>query len=168
MNEIEIYLQGEGIATIALVRVPAGGTVRDIAEAARAQGMPAAEPDMTPGVWLEDAEDALADEQPLDTAGIGHRCRVHVHRCRRVAVTVNFNGRHHERGFAPGATVHRVKQWAVHEFGLPEVDATEHALQVCGTTKRPDEDTHIGTLMHYPECGLCFDLVPKQRVQGEE
>jgi hypothetical protein len=63
-------------------------------------------------------------------------------------------------------TVHRVKQWAVHEFGLSKVDATEHVLQLCGSTTRPDEDTHLGALVQYPECRLCFDLVPKQRVEG--
>jgi hypothetical protein len=51
-------------------------------------------------------------------------------------------------------------------FNLPEIDATEHALQVCGSATRPDADTHIGALVSAQGCALCFDLVAKRRVEG--
>ena len=166
-EEIELFLQGEGIPDITLVRVPRDGTTRDIVEAARARGLSA--PDGAGAVVLvEDAEGPLAPDAPLEAAGIAHRGRVHVHRCRRVAVTVNFNADQKTEPFPPSATVARVKAWAVgkHGFGLTGIDATEHLLQACGSTARPDEDVHIGTLVEVSACGLCFDLVAKQRVEG--
>ena len=83
-------------------------------------------------------------------------------------MTVNFNVDQKTKTFPPSATVGRVKKWAVgeHGFDLKGVDATEHLLQLCGSTDRPDEDIHIGTLVTAPACSLCFDLVPKQRIEG--
>jgi len=166
-DEIELFLQGEGITEIALVRVPRNGTVRDIIEAARAHGL------TTPEgaellVLIEDAEEPLAPDASLELSGISNRGRVHVHRCRRVVVSVNFNADQKAEEFPPSATVGRVKRWAVGKkgFDLQGVDATEHLLQLCNSTVRPDEDVHIGTLVTVPNCGLCFDLVAKQRVEG--
>lgn len=166
-DEIELFLQGEGIAEITLVRVPRAGTVREIIETAMAHGL--AKPDGVEAlVFLEDAEEPLAAEVTLEVAGVAQRARVHVHRCRRVAVTVNFNADQKTEAFPPSATLARVKKWAVGKrgFDLTDVDAAEHLLQVCGSTVRPDEDVHIGTLVHVPDCEVCFDLVAKQRVEG--
>lgn len=165
MSEIEIFIQGEGIEGIILVRVPGNGTVRDIVDAIRVQGAQIGTADGY-AVMLEDNEEMLELDHRLEVVGIGHRSRVHINRCRHVEVRVNYNGEQKERSFPAAATIRRVKLWSVREFGLKKVDATEHALQVCGSTNRPDEDVHIGSLVQYPSCALCFDLVPKQRVEG--
>jgi hypothetical protein len=165
---IEIFLQAEGVSDVKIVRVPHDGTVRDILEAARDKGI------QVPGgkgevvILLEDSDEEIALDIKLKDAGIHHRHRMHCHRCLRVAVTVNFNGRAESRVFPPSTTVKRVKKWADAEeqFNLRGVDATDHVLQVCGTSVRPDEDAHIGTLVQHPSCNLCFDLVPKVRVEG--
>lgn len=168
MTQVELFLQGEGLPDIILVRVPRDGTVRDVLEAARAHGLSSAGGDASTVVMLEDSDDALDLDAALESAGIRNRGRVHVHRCRRVAVTVNYNGRQIERDFPPSATVRRVKRWVDSKdgFDLRGIDATEHLLQLCGSTERPDEDVHIGTLTSLPGCLLCFDLVAKQRVEG--
>ncbi len=64
--------------------------------------------------------------------------------------------------------ISRVKSWAVseHAFNLSEIDATEHALQICDSTIRPDEELHLGSFATFPVCTICFDLVPKKRVEG--
>lgn len=169
MAEIEVFVQGEGLPTITLVHVAGEGTIHDLVEAARAHGFPVnALDNREPVVLLENEDDALGLDTPLAVAGVGHRSRVHVHRCRHVHVTVNFNGASKERAFPPSVTVGHVHQWAVGKegFNLPEVDATEHALQICGSATRPDEDIHIGALVSVPACTICFDLVAKQRVEG--
>ncbi|MCL4239727.1 MAG: hypothetical protein KJ048_00090 [Dehalococcoidia bacterium] len=165
-DEIELFLQGEGIADITLVLVPRDGTAQDIITAAKAHGLTT--PDGEALVSIEDADEPLAPNARLDAVGIVHRGRVHVHRCRRVAVSVNFNGDTTGEDFPPSATVGRVKKWAVSKkaFNLQSVDATEHVLQMCNSSTRPDEDVHIGTLVTAPDCRLCFDLVAKQRVEG--
>ena len=170
MSEIEIFVQGEGIPEIILLRVLGNGTVQDILRSASAQGVRFAEDERSLVILIEDQETELSPDLSLEEAHIGHRSRVHVHRCHRVEITVNFNAAHIARAFPPSATIERVKRWAVgpapEGFGLHEVDATEHLLQLCHSTTRPDEETHIGSLVTFPDCGLCFDLVPKVRVEG--
>lgn len=166
MSDIELFLQGEGIHDVKLIRLPSNATVRDIADAARSAG--ALGSDGAARVTIEDAEEELAAEASLSAAGIGHRSRIHVHRCRRVAVTVHFNGQTKALDVAPSATIERVHRRATGRqgFKLGDTDAAEHLLQLCGSAERPDVETHVGTLATAPACSACFDLVPKQRVEG--
>jgi hypothetical protein len=166
MAGIQIFIQAEGVRDIRMLDVPRNASVRDVVTAAAAQGFLAAA-DGKAAVFAEDVDEALPLDATLEAAGIGHRGSVHVHRCRKVAVSVHFNGTK-SRTFAPGTTVHRVKEWAVSKqgFNLSPVDAAEHVLQVTGTNDRPDEDVHIGTLVSVPNCALELDLVAKVRVEG--
>lgn len=168
MADIDIFLQGEGIPEITLLRLPGHGKVRDILDAAQERGLCLAGDEHSLLLLLENTEDAVALDLLLEEAHIGHRSRVHVHRCRRLEVTVNFNAEHRTHAFSSAMTVERVQRWAVGEdgFNLPDIDATEHLLQLCNSNIRPDEDTHIGSLVQFPTCRLCFDLVPKVRVEG--
>jgi hypothetical protein len=167
MARIQVFIQGEGVREIRVLDLPADATVRDLVAAAAADGFAAAG-DGKVEAFVEDTDDALAPGMTLAAAGIGNQSSVHVHRCKRVAITVHFNGEKNSQAFGPGATVHRVKQWAVGKkaFDLTPVDAAEHVLQVTGGTERPDEDVHIGTLVATPSCALAFDLVAKVRVEG--
>lgn len=167
MAGIQVFIQGEGVHDIRVLELPADATVRDLVAAAVARGFLTAG-DGKAAVFIEDADDALSPGATLAAAGINHQGSVHVHRCKKVVVTVHFNGAQKSHAFGPGATVHRVKQWAVGKkgFDLAPVDAAEHVLQATGGTERPDEDVHIGVLVHAPNCALEFDLVAKVRVEG--
>jgi len=164
-DEIELFVQGEGIQDIVLIRVLQAGTVRDIVAVARGLGLTAAE-----GVELslEDNDSTIDLDVLIAATAIKHRSRVHVHRCRKVAVTVAFNGGQKDETFPASATIKRVKRWAVGKkgFNLSDVDAAEHVLQLSDSSDRPDEDIHIGTLVAHPCCSVSFDLVPKVRVEG--
>jgi len=165
-ENIELFLQGEGIAEILLVRVPHDCTVRELIEKAKAEAKNLQHDGGEMALLLEDSDEEINPDARLNEASIKHRHRIHCHRCRRIEVTVNFNGQSQARKFSPARTIGRVKHWADDQFGLKGVDATEHALQLCGKDIRPDEDVHIGALVRYPDCKLCFDLVPKKRVEG--
>ncbi len=166
MANIEIFLQGEGKGA-QVVAVPEDGTVSDLLAAASAAGFQTKGNGGTDAVvLLEDADEELDLDAPLRTAGVGHYAHVHIHRSRRIDVTVTYNGMPKSHRFGPGVRVGRVHAWATDAFKLSDVDATEHALQICGTATRPDEDVHIGTLASYPAGTVCFDLVPKKRVEG--
>src|SRR5688572_13345499 len=93
---IELFLQGEGIREITLIRVPRSGTVRDIVAAAVTAGLTTTE-DVE--VALEDADESLDLDASLATVAVRHRCRVHAHRCRKVLVTVTFNGIDKQQAF---------------------------------------------------------------------
>lgn len=168
METIQVFLQGEGIGAIRLIELPASARVRDIVAAAAAHGFPAAADGNTAVIFAEDSDDALSTDATLEAAGIGHHGSVHVHRCTKITTTVHFNGGSRVHSFVPGTTIGRVKHWAVGEdvFNLTPVDAAEHVLQITGTQDRPDEDIHIGTLVHVPHCAIELDLVAKVRVEG--
>ncbi len=163
-QKIEVFVQGEGCKDIHLLTVERDAPVGEILMAAREAGIATTGGDVV--LFVEDTEDEFGPEQKLLDVGIQHRHRVHCHRCRHVRVGVNFNGVSADHDFRPSATIARVKRWADEHFGLKGVDASDHVLQLCGGTVRPDEDVHVGTLTEYPHCSVCFDLVPKKRVQG--
>ena len=158
---IELFFQSEGIPEIQLLRVPSDCTVRELIAQAKTESD-------GDGLFLmlEDDERELQPEATLQEVGIGHRHRVHCHRCRHIEVTVNFNGQSKSHSFSPAKTIGKIKHWADDQFHLKGVDATEHALQLCGTSTRPDDDLHLGSLVRSPHCKVCFDLVPKKRVEG--
>lgn len=162
---IEIFVQGEGITEVALIRVPPDATVREVIVKTKADcGIEAREEEII--ALIEDSDEEIVLDAKLIDVGIGQRHRVHFHRCRRVEVSVNFNGATKKQSFSPSATIAKIKRWGDDEFGLKGIDATEHALQICGTNKRPDLDVHVGSLVQCPHCEICFDLVPKKRVEG--
>jgi len=129
-ENIEIFLQGEGVPEIQLIRVPQDGTLRDVIKAAQAAGIAIPQGGEGGGIFVEDSDSELGLDTRLKDAGVRHRDRLHFHRCRKVEVTVNFNGVIKERHFPPSKTVAKVKRWADDEFGLKGVDATLHALQI--------------------------------------
>lgn len=168
-HELQLFVQGEGLGEIRLVKVDGGSTVDGLIEAVAAKyGGEFATAVAAGGmvVTLEDDDEELAQADTLKKAGVRDRSRVHIHRCRKVKVSVNFNGETAVDNFPPATTVGKVKKWADRKFDIDKVDATEHALQLCGTADRPDEDVHIGTLTNNHSCSVCFDLVPKKRVEG--
>jgi len=166
MRDIEIFLQGEGLKDIVIVRVPEKGVIRDLLQAAKEHGVHFGDEGDQPKVYVEDRDESLDPDVRLEDAGIGHRRHVHIHRCHRIEVTVNFNGKRVSDAFSPGVTIGRIKKWAAGEFKMSEKDAAEHALLVTGTKAFLDEDIHLGSLVAHPTCKISFDLMPKVRVEG--
>lgn len=168
-KELQIFVQGEGIEKIQLIRIDEKSTLLEIAGKlspfnTELLASPTAEKDLV--FLLEDSEKELSPNTSLKELGIKNRKRIHIHRCRKVDVTVNFNGKDICRKFPVSKTIAKIKRWADRKFKIEKTDAHEHALQICGTDKRPSEDVHIGTLVTHGDCQICFDLVPKQRVEG--
>ena len=115
--------------------------------------------------WIENAEDPL-ELTDLVAQIAGDKGHVHVNHCRRVDVTINYGGKHKSHGFAPGATIQAVRQWAVglDGFDLPVKERPKHEVGVCGSGIIADRNDHIGTLAS--DCALCLDLAPEDRFQG--
>jgi len=171
MSSLTIFVQGEGKREIRMLELPLNATVEDLVSAAVAQGIVSPQPggegdDIT--VHAEDGDTPLPAAATLEAVGLGNHGSVHLSRCTRVSVIVHYNGQEHSASFGPGVPVHRVKGWAVGKkgFKLDPVDAAEHVLQLVGTSDRPDEDVHIGSLVGRVGCNVAFDLVAKVRVEG--
>lgn len=115
--------------------------------------------------WAENGEDPL-ETADLVASVVGDRGHIHINRCRRVDVTVNYAGKQKSRTFAPGATIQATRQWAIgpNGFDLPAKERPKHEVGVCGTGVIADRNDHVGTLA--ADCVLCLDLAPKDRFQG--
>jgi hypothetical protein len=164
MPTVQLFLQFEGHPRVELIQLDENATVADLIEAARKAGLPDDRKDGA-SVFAHDADHPLDLTLTLKAAGVRDKHRVHVHRCKKVEVTLHFNERTEKLTFPPAATVDKVKKEFVKSLDMSKVDASEHVLQLCGSADRPDPDTHIGSLV-CGCCALCFDLVPIKRIEG--
>jgi hypothetical protein len=161
MPKIEVFLQAEGSRRIELIELDAEAPVREIIASSGLRD------ELREGanVFGPDGEAPLDPDATLRAAGVGHRDRIHVNRCRQVAVTIHFNDITEELRFPPSTTVDRVKRRFVQKIRMSDVDATEHVLQLCSSDDRPEPDNQIGSLVSGC-CTLCFNLVPIKRIEG--
>ena len=170
MDEVQIFIQSEGKREIRILELSAHATVRELIEAAQALDIATAHSggDDVVAVYTEIDSVPLSVDVTLVAAGLGHHSSVHMSRCKQVMVKVRYNGKDISDSFGPGVPMYRVKEWAVGKkgFNLTPVDAAEHVLQLTGTSDRPDEDVHIGSLVGKTGCCVEFDLVAKVRVEG--
>jgi hypothetical protein len=165
MTSLSIYVQAEDSNKIEILEIDDAAPAEALIKAAKERGLlEGDESDVL--IFLEEQEEPLVHGKAFVSQGGKAKDRVILHRCRRVDVSVTFNARQLERRFNPAATMARVKRWFVKEIGMSPVDASEHVLQLAGTTERPDPDTHIGTLVGKGTCSVSFTLVPRKRVEG--
>jgi hypothetical protein len=164
MKTIQLFLQFEGHRGIELVQIDPNATVRELLDAAGRFGLGE---DRKAGalVFVHEGDDPLDLDAALIAVGIRDKHRVHVHRCKKIEVTLHFNEVTEKHHFPPSVTIDKVKREFVKKIHMAAVDATEHVLQLCGGTDRPEPDVHIGSLVHGC-CSLCFDLVPIKRIEG--
>lgn len=164
MSKIQLFLQFEGSREVELIQLDSEALVSDVLQAAVKLGL--TENQLVDAhVFGPDNDAPLKLDISLSKQGIRDKHRVHVHRCRRIDVTLHFNELTEVMQFPPANTVDHVKKRFVHVIHMSPVDATEHVLQLCGTNERPEPDTQIGTLVSEC-CSLCFNLVPIKRVEG--
>jgi hypothetical protein len=176
-QELEIFIHSQGAKPKIIVAAP-GDTLRDAL--VRAEFLKEGRDDIL--VFLGECEEALAeadeiedgadDHESVDISltfealGIKRHHHVHCHRCRHVAVEVNFSGKTKRRRFSPSTTDGVVAQWARKKFHLDAAAAAEYVLQLCNSTEQPRSDKHIGELVEAPKCSLSFDLVKEITPQG--
>ncbi len=161
MQNVNVFIQGPGVRD---VRFGVLATNSDYASIRKIVKEAAPELAELEHVFYEDTDEPLPIDCHLQSDG--DSVYLHVSRCKRVEVTVNFNGQLFERKFSPATTIGRLKRWAAKEAGISKEDATEYALQIAGTDERPDGEAHLGSLVECTNCNIEFDLVPTDRVNG--
>lgn len=162
MSPLKLFLQFEGHRPIELIQISDDAALDELLAAAAALGAEIEEA----FVFVDHEGNPLNPEGSLRSQGVQDKARVHVHRCKKIRVALNYTDEpetHHH--FAPSVTVHHVKRWFVEKLEMSEVDASEHVLQITGTTDRPDPDVQIGALARGC-CDVSFTLVPVKRVEG--
>ncbi|MGX1199224.1 hypothetical protein [Parvibaculum sp. MBR-TMA-1.3b-4.2] len=163
MKSIDLFYQGEGVGEVEHLELEPEATFAVL----KAHLVEKHKISVDALLFIEDEDEPIDEGVLLKDRGTAKGLKVHIHRCRHVEVTVTFNGETVERRFPPSATVARVKRWAAEKkFGMSEEEAGEHVLQIAGTHDRPAPGTHIGALTDGKVCGVAFDLVPDERING--
>ncbi|WP_045837023.1 hypothetical protein [Hyphomicrobium sp. 99] len=164
MDKALAFLQVQDKPGIIEIELLADSTVGDVLDAMAKHGVTV---DADALLFVNEDEDGHElDDHKKTVKGIKRGCRLHLSRCRKIAVSVNFLERTIDHKFAPGARVRKVKAWAVDKLKLDPKDAGEHVLRLCGTDREPATDTPLHELTNGRECSVCFDLVPVKRVEG--
>lgn len=163
MDRVDLFYQCEGFGEIGLIEVKADATFATV----KAELVDRHSLDEGVTLFLEDEDEPLDENRQVSDHTDPPSTIVHLNRCRRIAVSVTFNGHTVEDEFGPSATIARIKHWAAErEFGLSSEDAGEHYLQIAGTQDRLVPGTHVGRLAKCPACSVAFDLVSDDRVNG--
>jgi hypothetical protein len=163
-KKIELYIHGPGTAEEKLVAISGEATVLDLIEAAKGAGV-ADGPELI--LVIEDEDDPLPMDARLCDCGVKHKGHLSCHTCRKVEVTVHFNGQEAQRKFAPGRKVKGVLKWALSEFRLAGVDAENKELRLGGAEGLIlQSQQHIGSFAARPGCSLELYLTGIVEVQG--
>jgi hypothetical protein len=163
-KKIELYLHGEGTTDEKVVSIPESATVHDVIAEAKKLGVTG---DFEAALFIEDGDDELRHDHRLHDCGVQHKHHVHVHHCRKIAVTADYNGAEKTHSFAPGTRVKRILKWAVDAFGLQGVDAKNKELRLGGTNGTVlTSNQHIGSFAQPPHCGVTVYLTGIVEVQG--
>jgi len=132
-------------------------------------------------VFVGESEDVLIDVEADDREDLTepvdknrtvkdldlHKHRhVHVGRCKRVMVEVNYGTKTKHRKVAPSTTIGVLTEWARKAFKLDPAAATEYVLQITGTKDQPRPEVHVGELTSAPTCAVSFDLIKEVTPQG--
>jgi hypothetical protein len=159
-HEIELYIHTADHCEPKLIKIDDHATVEEVLK----QIAPQAHGEMH--LSLEGADDSHDRNRKLHECGIKHRHHVHCHRCKKVTVTVFYNGEK-SHAFPPSATIEKVLHWALHAFGLKGADALDKVL------RRPEapnevlpETAHVGSYVKTPHCELRLNLTGKVEVNG--
>ena len=128
MSKPIVFIQVHGKLDILEAELSESTTLGELQEALAAAGV---DVDEGTSIFVDDADEHLVGDRQERIRGFRHGCHIHVCRCRRVKVTVNYLCHSVDHTFPPGARVKAVKDWAVRKFNLNPQDATEHVLQVC-------------------------------------
>ena len=121
--------------------------------------------EFTPEEWsvcVEDSDEELAHDCLLEA---GKHKRIHICRCKKVEVSVIFNGVTKSHPFRPGATLRKVTHWAQDAFGVDKKEKL--ALRFGNTESEPlDPDSHVGSYAVHTHCQVVFYLTPTHKING--
>ncbi|MCC7302469.1 MAG: hypothetical protein IT233_07500 [Bacteroidia bacterium] len=165
MKTIQLYLNGEGCPEPKLVEVSAEATIADVINKYReVANLHDAKVDEIE-LFFEDEEQPKNKGHHIEQAGIKKRHRVHCHRCRKVAVTVEYNGQIKVLSVPPSATGAMILKKAAKEFNISEKDAADLILKLPNGNVLQKTD-HIGSFVASPHCEIKLLLIHNTQVQG--
>lgn len=112
----------------------------------------------------EDSHEPCDPSHTLREIGVKHGKHVHVHKCRRIQVSVTYNKKTVHHKFSPATTIGTATKWAKAKFKIDQ--SSDFVLQITGTTVIPRQNEHLGDLVKDDTCSLNFELVTEVTPQG--
>jgi hypothetical protein len=146
--DIEVMVEGEGLADVEIIRVPKGRTAREIvATVALKSGFLAEE-----AVLLIEDSDVPVDLTLVITEDIVDGKIHHVHRAKQISVKVFYKHLEKQKHFPPSARVQLVLDWAVSKDGFkidaviaPDMELALHDEKIPDDQKKAlPKNAHIG------------------------
>lgn len=163
-QENEVHIQVEGARNLHRMAVRDDETIESLLARFAGEQPNAAGEQETLLVFAEDAEEEAPKNKRFDEC---HSCRpkiLHCHRCKRIDVTIFYNGEEtHE--FRPNVRIRRIVDWAKEKF---HVDATRKwVLRLDGVEGEIlDPDAFLGGLVKSPACCVKLFLTERCLIQG--
>jgi hypothetical protein len=166
MKNIELYVHSRDGVDPKLVQTSEESTITELLEIIVTAGGLGGKVEEEILVFTEDCDEPVERHRKLSECEIRHRHHIHCHRCRKVLVSVFYNGAHQE-SFAPATTVKRVLKWAIKAFKLSPADAADKILVLKGHgTEELPLDAHIGSFTQPHHCSVELCLTAPVEVQG--
>jgi len=163
---IELYVHAQNGADPKLVKASEESTITELLQIIATTGDLGGKVDEEIFVFTEDSDEPVEHHRKLSECEIRHRHHIHCHRCRKVQVSVFYNGEHHET-FGPATTVKRVLKWAIKAFKLSPTDAADKILVLKGHgSEELPLDAHIGSFAQPHHCSVELSLTAPVEVQG--
>lgn len=160
-EKIKVHLYMEGSKKTELIEILADSSFRDFV---KSDDCPC---DFDEKEWCamhDDSDDTINLDDKIAKHAVKNKIHIHVCRCKKVEVTVSYNGVEKTRKFPSSAKIRRILRWALKEFGISEEEAPEHIL--CLGEEELNERDSIGLYVSWPECSITLLLVRKEAVNG--
>jgi|SRR5208337_2520630 len=155
--DTKIIIDGEGLSDVEVLVIPEGSTGREVV---RIMATKAGVESDEVLLFVEDSDEPLdldliiKEDQAAQTIH-------HVHRARRVNVSVHYQNEIKTEAFSPSTRIQVVLDWAVSSkgFNIDPVIAPEMELALHGESKELPKQAHIGRYVRHPHHQLSLDLI---------
>jgi hypothetical protein len=164
MDKMQVYIHGENTRDSKLVEMEENAFVKDILLIYKKE-FPNAGDSEEIEIFLEDSDEPIHSDHAAEKAGIKKRTHIHCHRCKKIAVTIFYNGEDKLLHFPPSNTAKIILRKAIHDFNINESDAGDYLLKLDDKTILQPSD-HIGSYASFPHCQVKLFLTPTKPVQG--
>lgn len=162
MSTIKIYLHEENKKESRYLTVNSDTTIADLLKIALPEHNGESENFQ---VFIEDEETPKNKGDHLAHIGVKDKSHIHCHRCKKIKVSVSYNGQSFEHAVEPSLTAKRIKKKAGEKFGISVSDLADLVLQLPDESVLQDHD-HIGSFVSFPECKIHLNLIPQNLIQG--
>jgi hypothetical protein len=164
MNKNQIYVHGENNREPKLIEISEKISEVEIIEIYKDE-FDAKHHEEVIEIFLEDEETLPFKNGHGPQHEFKKRSHIHCHRCKKITVTVFYNGDDKPVQFPPSVTAKVILKKAVSLFGIKEEDSSEYLLKLEDATILQPSD-HIGSFAAYPQCQVKLFLTPTKPVQG--